>query len=225
MSKLKLIITGWPRGGLGYVAELLRLSGADVGQTFDETTSQENIEQRLQNAKEIEVSSFLVPWLGWHKFKDIRVVFITRDPMRILNSFHFHGLFCNEKMSAVKQRAYRVFPNFKENYEGKPVQAGVAFILSWYALASTICPSLIKLPVEESPLHLFNVLLPDYTGAVPFCLPTINSSNCRQTLVPSQLPKNSNKNMLSILTHLGYHTRFWLPCGGHAHYTNADWHC
>lgn len=225
MSKLKLIITGWPRGGLGYVAELLRRSGADVGQTFDENTSRESIEKQLQNAKEIEVSPFLVPWLGWDKLKDIRVVFITRDPMRILNSFHFHGLFCNEKMSAAKQRAYRVFRNFKKNYGGKPVQAGVVFISNWYALATTLCPNLIELPVEEDPLHLLSILLPNYRGAAPFCLPTVNSSNCRQTLVPSQLPENVKKIMLSLLVQLGYHTRFWLPCGGHAHYTNADWHC
>lgn len=225
MSKLKLIITGWPRGGLGYVAELLRRSGVDVGQTFDETTSQEDIEQRLQNAKEIEVSPFLVPWLRWSKFKDVRVVFITRDPMRILNSFHFHGLFHGEKMSIVKQKAYRVFPNFKGSYEGKPIQASVAFICGWYYLATNLCPNLIKLPVEESPHHLLNILLPRYTRAIPFCPPTINSSNCRQTLVPSQLPEIAGKNMLSILAHLGYYTRFWLPCGGHAHYTNADWHC
>ena len=119
MSKLKLIITGWPRGGLGYIAELLRRSGVDVGQTFDESTSSGNIEQRLQDAKEIEISPFLTPWLGWKKLKDIRVIFITRDPMRILNSFHFHGLFHEEKMSTVKQRAYRVFSNFKDNITNK----------------------------------------------------------------------------------------------------------
>ena len=138
MSKLKLIITGWPRGGLGYIAELLRRSGVDVGQTFDEATSSKNIEQRLQDAKEIEVSPFLVPWLGWKKLKDIRVIFITRDPMRILNSFHFHGLFHGEKMSVVKKRAYRVFPKFEATYKGKPVQAATAYIVKWYDMAVTL---------------------------------------------------------------------------------------
>ena len=225
MSKLKLIITGWPRGGLGYIAELLRRSGVDVGQAFDESTSSRNIEDKLQAAKEIEVSPFLVPWLGWKKLKDIRVIFITRDPMRILNSFHFHGLFHEEKMSVVKQRAYRVFSNFEDTYKGKPVQAATAFIANWYVMAVTLCPNLIELPVEEDPSHLLSVILPEQVVAAPFCPPTVNSSNCRQVLVPSQLPEKDGQNMLSLLIKLRYHTRFWLPCGGHAHYTNADWHC
>ena len=225
MSKLNLIITGWPRGGLGYITELLRRSGVDVGQTFDESTSIRNIEERLQNAKEIEVSPFLVPWLGRKKLKDIRVIFITRDPMRILNSFHFHGLFHEEKMSAAKQRAYRVFPNFEAIYKSKPTQAAAAYIVKWHDMAVTLCPNLIKLPVEENPNHLLSVILPKQVITAPFCPPTVNSSNCRQVLVPSQLPENTGKTMLSLLMKLGYHHRFWYPCGGHAHYTNADWHC
>ena len=225
MSKLKLIITGWPRGGLGYVTELLRRSGVEVGQTFDESTSSANMEEWLQAAKEIEVSPFLVPWLGWNKLKDIRVIFITRDPMRILNSFHFHGLFHEEKMSAVKQRAYRVFSNFEAIYKGKPIQSAVTYIVNWHAMAVSLCPNLIQLPVEENPSHLLRVILPEKVVAVPFCPPAVNSSNCRQSLVPSQLPAKEGQNMLSLLMKLGYHTRFWLPCGGHAHYTNADWHC
>jgi len=225
MSKLKLIITGWSRGGLGYVAELLRLSGADVGQTFDENICYKNVEEWLQNAKEIEVSSFFVPWLSYEKLKGIRVVFITRDPMCVLNSLYFHGMFHDEKMSKIKEKAYYVLHNFKENYEGKPAQAAVAYIVEWYGLAKFLCPTLTELPVEEGPHYLLKILLSQQFKSNIFCPPEVNSSNCRQVLVPSKLPKKAKKAMLALLTNLGYYIRFWLPRGGHAHYANADWHC
>lgn len=225
MANPELIITGWPRGGLGYVVELLRLSGVVVGQTFDANTTNENVEERLRTAKAVEVSPFVVPWLARDELRNTRVVFVTRDPMRILNSFHFHGLFHEEKMSAVKQIAYRTFSNFKAEYRGKPIQASAAYITNWYSLALAARTDLTKLPVEEGPHHLLSVLFPSWSGVIPFCLPEVNSSNCRQILVPSQLPGAVGKFMLLLLMHLGYHTKFWYPCGGHAHYTNADWHC
>jgi hypothetical protein len=225
MANPKLIITGWPRGGLGYVARLLQLAKAEVGQTFDENTNYLNFNERLQQAKEIEISPFLVPWLDRDEFKNARVVFVTRDPMRILNSFYFNGFFTKNKKSAVEQVAYRSFVNFESLYKDKPIQASASYIYTWYAWAISNCSSLDKFPVEKGPRHLLDFFLSWGKKAVPFCPPVINSSNCQQTLLPSQLQDPEKSLLMQLMASLGYYQKYWFPRGGHAHYTAADWHC
>ena len=53
---MKHVITGWARGGLGYITELVESSGASVGTAFGPDTTAENLEQRLSTAKDYEVS-------------------------------------------------------------------------------------------------------------------------------------------------------------------------
>jgi hypothetical protein len=223
MSQLKHLVTGWTRGGLGYIHRLLLNSGIDVGTTFGADTDENNFKNRIDKARKIEVSPYIVPFLDLDVLGDVEVTFIVRDPLRVLNSLYFLGLFHNERQSIVQHYAFRYLPRFAEYFRGKPSQAGVAYIYSWLTRANQL-DGLKLVRVEDDPVDLVRYFAgPDAVAA--FCPPDVNASGCKQSLVPSMLPAESQQVMLRLLSELGYRESFWSPRGGHAHYINPDWHC
>ena len=220
---LKKIIVGWARGGLGYVTELLKSSGREVGTTFGPDTTLENLAERVSMAKEYEVSPYLIPFLGHKPFAECRTSFVLRDPMRVLNSLYFHGMFHNERSSDVSRSAFAHLPGFRAKFAGKPGQASCAYIWNWFRTAQKNSPKLEIIRVEEGPGAIRRYFgLSEITQYVP---PYTNVSYCKQTIVPSVLPPASRDGMVRLLTELGYRETYWAPRGGHAHYVNPDWHC
>jgi len=222
---MKHVVLGWARGGLGYVTELLRSSGADthVGTTFGPDTTAENLEQRLSTAKDYEVSPYLVPFLGHPAISKVKVTFVVRDPMRVLNSIYFHGLFHNEKQTLLSDFSFKHLTGFKGKYLGCPGQAVCAYLWNWYRLSKERCPQLYTVRVEEGP-----AVLRKHFGLPPsdkYVEPYKGISYCKQTLLPSQLPENGKEGVRLLLNKLGYRETHWEPRGGHAHYVNPDWHC
>lgn len=222
---VKHLIVGWSRGGLGYVTKLLREAGEDVGQTFDADTTADNLAERIANSHSIEVSPFIVPFIGHELLKGTRVTFIIRDPMRVLNSLYFHGLFHNERTSKVMRSAFKYLSNFEKTYKGKPAQAGAAYLHNWLKLAKEARSDLDVMRVEEGPDFLLHKLVLKRMTEDIYCPPDVNASYCKQTIVPSTLPEKSQWGMLNLLAKLGYKESLWFPRGGHAHYMNPDWHC
>lgn len=219
------LIVGWPRSGLGYVAKLLQQAGQDVGTGFDQRTNYSNLVVRWPKARTWEVSFALVPFLSHPDLQDTSVTFLLRDPMRVLNSLHFHGAFHGERLTPALDVASRHLPRFWEHYRGKPVQAAVAFMIGWYELAKTKRPDLRVLRVEAGNRELLQQLLGRSEVPQVYCSPDVNASGCRQLLTPAQLPENMYKPMQKMLRSLGYLDSVWNPRGGHAHYVNPDWHC
>lgn len=219
--RLEHVVTGWTRGGLGYVTKLLKASGCDVGTTFDADTTKENLEQKLQEARTVEVSPYLVPFLPF--FRSQRATFILRDPMRVLNSLYFHGFFHGERHSDVAHFAFKHLPGFEYKFKGKPGQAGCSYLWNWLKAAKSNHAGLEQIRVEEGPAKIrrhFNLPASDR-----YVEPYTNASYCRQIIIPSDLPPHSKTGMVSLLIQLGYREAYWSPRGGHAHYVNPDWHC
>tara|TARA_R110000765_G_scaffold299361_7_gene394259 strand:- start:273 stop:941 length:669 start_codon:yes stop_codon:yes gene_type:complete len=222
---MKHVVLGWARGGLGYITELLRSSGTDihVGTTFGPDTTAENLEQRLSTAKDYEVSPYIVPFLGHPAFKGVRVTFVARDPMRVLNSLYFLGLFHNEKKSDVARFAYDHVPNLKANYLGCPHQASSFYLWRWLHMGKVNAPHTEIVRLEEGPRQLLSHFNLNNTGK--YIDPYKNSSYCKQNIRPSDSLDACNSNMVKLLKTLGYLQDAWFPKGGHAHYINPDWHC
>jgi hypothetical protein len=221
---MQRLIVGWSRGGLGYITELLNKSGVVAGNTFDHTTSLDNLQERMRQAKPFEVSPFLVPFLGHPALRPIPVTFVLRDPMRIFNSMYFHGLFHSEKFSAVKHAAELHVPGLKE-LQGRPAQSIVAYLDTWLRLARHTRPDIDTLRVETGPMNLIKVLTGQSPNMLPYCPPEVNASYCRQTTLPDKLPNAFRERMTALLLDLGYREDHWRPWGGHAHYVTAEWHC
>jgi len=218
---LERIVVGWARGGLGYVTKLLEASGCEVGTTFGPDTTWDNLHERVESAKQIEVSPYLVPFLP--QFQDKKVTFVLRDPMRILNSLYYHGMFHGERPSDVAASAFRHLSGFEEKFKGMPGQASCAYLWNWLQTASKNHPNLQQVRVEEGPAKLR-----EHFGLPPsdkYVEPYTNASHCKQLILPSVLPWRSRDGMVRLLVELGYRETFWAPRGGHAHYVNPDWHC
>jgi len=220
---IEQLIVGWNRGGLGYVHELLQKADVDVGLTYGPDTTLEQFLEKLPKAKRFEVSPYVVPFLGHPKLRHVKVTFIIRDPMRVLNSLYSHGLFHNEKNSAVQRAAFDHLPGFYDQFRGRPAQAACSYLHNWLKLAKQHKPRLKELRIEEGPKVLLREIA-KFTEPPPFVLPSVNSSNCKQMIVPSALPKLSKWGITEMLTRLGYREWAWMPRGGHAHFVNADWH-
>ena len=223
--RLKQLIVGWNRGGMGYAHELLSKSGCDVGLTFGPGLTLKSMLEKLPEAHQYEVSPYIIPYLGHPELRDVKVVFLLRDPMRVLNSLYFHGLFHNEKNSAVQQYACTHLPTFERKYKGRPAQAACSYINHWFKVAKKERPDMSKVRIEDGPRIVLEQFVGHRIGAVPFVTLTKNTSNCKQLVRPSDLPENSKWGMDKLLLNLGYRESIWAPRGGHAHYVNADWHC
>jgi hypothetical protein len=221
----RYLIVGWARGGLGYITQQLHMAGYDVGNTFDHTTTVENLAERLAQAKPYEVSSFLVPFLDHPALQGIPVLFVLRDPMRILNSLYFHGMFHTEKLSQVRQMAITHLPEPMHELQGRPAQLAIAYLIGWLQRAQILRPNLPLFRIELGPAMLFAQLPDKPVTDQNLCPADVNSSYCRQMIVPGQLPQPAQDKILKLLIQLGYRESAWMPRGGHAHYVNPDWHC
>jgi hypothetical protein len=219
------LIIGWPRGGLGYTAQLLQRGNQAVGFSFDNTTTYGNLGPRWLAAKQYELSSAIVPFLDHPDLKSAHVTFLVRDPMRVLNSLYFHGAFHCERRTPQLELACRHLSGFQKAYWGKPLQGIVEFLADWFDLALSKRPDAQIVRVELGNKQLLQVLTKNPETAVPFCLPEVNASWCKQKITPSQLPQHSQIKMRNLLKRLGYLESVWDPRGGHAHYVNPDWHC
>lgn len=219
------LIVGWPRGGLGYIANLLRLADQAVGFSFDHTTNYSNLSVRLADANPYELSSALPPFLGHPDLQKSQVFFVVRDPMRVLNSLHFHGSFHCERRTPALMMACKHLPGFQKDYWAKPLQAIVRFMIGWYDLIVSKRPDVKIVRVEDGTIGLLKQLTGEVRRPLPYCEPEFNASGCRQTIVPSHLAPELQRPMRDLLRRLGYLESVWDPRGGHAHYVNPDWHC
>ena len=224
-EQAKHLILGYPRGGLGYVTQLLKLTNQDVGSSFDEDTTHSNLNNRLATAHTFEVSSALVFFLNNTSIKGIKTTFVLRDPMRVFNSLYFHGTLHGERRTPAWLLACRHIPDFQHKYYGKPIKAITAFLAAYYSVVMLNRKEINVIKVEEGTSVLFKHLVGDAERRFDiYCPPDFNASGCKQMLTPSQLPKEEKAIMIDILKKLGYLESWWNPRGGHAHYMHPEWH-
>lgn len=224
---MRTIITGWSRGGLSYIKTLLELAGNNVGTNFDQLVQGKSLTDILANTQDIEVSSLVVPFLNNSEFNNTIKIFITRDPMRVINSLVFHNRFhIHSPYTAFMHDNIRTMVK-----SVNPVITSCSHIYHWWDLINNQVynkPGVIKL--EERPVHILdnlNHVDPQITynvKAIPFVPGTINSSYCKQLITPSGLPVEFKDYIVNLLQNLKYHERVWLPRGGHAHYVTPEWH-
>lgn len=222
-GKCKRLILGWPRGGLGFVRELLQTHGYVVGCTFDHTTTHSNFAVKFQSAAAYEISVGAVPFLSRPELQQTAVTFVVRDPMRVLNSLNFHGTFHGEKETPALDLACRHLNNFKQQHWQRPRQAIVAFLLGWLGTAEQHRPNIEFLRVEESPAVILQQLTGQRPAKIRYCPFDINASNCQQTFTPARLPATAQNAMRDLLRRFGYLPSVWNPRGGHAHWVTPDW--
>lgn len=222
----KVVITGWSRGGLGYVFELLRSAGHDVGTTFSSVSTEHEFNSCLSSARTIEISSGFVPFMLHPSLKDTEFYFVLRDPMRVLNSLTFLGYFRYEKKAYPQRLAVHYLKRGRQ-YRGYPVRFSCYYLLAWLRRYRENCNRLDKsinfIRVENGNRRILkNLGLSE--SAVPYVDSNINASYCKQTLTPNALIQPSRRIMKKLLLISRYHHPLWLPRGGHAHYVNPDWH-
>lgn len=220
--KIKKLITGWSRGGLGYVYQLLKEAGFDVGLSFNDVITESDFDSRLGQAREIEISSRFSPFLGHEALKGVEPFFITRNPMRVLNSLYHLGIFHNEKPSELFKFASHNLPGIRQ-YRGMPSQASAYYIRQLFRQALLKTDHSIKVfKLEEGPEHLFEQLKlkPD---ALPFLLPEVNSTYCLQNHRFNNLLIHSKDYMRSLMRRLGYSTERIFPACGNKSYISSMW--
>lgn len=219
---LKPLITGWHRGGLGYVAEVLRAGGIPVSTELGPDTTPAELRAKLQ--EKVQVTPYAVPFLDKLP-ADVSVTFVHRDPMRVVNSLFASGTFHGERRSPISSFVYHHLGGFKAKHSGKPAQAAVAYVNNWVRLAEGL-RRLRFARVEMGASALFNAITDGYIPDFPKVSPSINASDCPQILRPKILPQGAiQQGMMSLLWKLKYHDSVYYPQGGHAHYVNTDWHC
>lgn len=222
----KIVITGWSRGGLGYIYQLLQKADQDVGLTFSDVVTEQDFESRLDSARSIEVSSGLVPFMMHPALKDTKFYFALRDPMRVLNSLTFLGWFRADKQTYPKRLAIHHLKRGRR-YVGYPVLFTCYYLLGWLRRYKNNCKALGVIPdalhVEVGHRTILRQL--GLSASEDLFIPRhINASLCKQTLVPSRLKPQARKIMKIVLRASRYKHLLWLPRGGHAHYINPDWH-
>lgn len=224
---MRTIITGWSRGGLSFVKTLLEVAGNNVGANFDHTLTENNFTRILAKAQDIEVSSAVVPFLNRSEFHNTIKIFITRDPMRVINSLMFHNRFnINSPHTAFMHDNIR---NIRKSIN--PLVTTCSHIYHWWDLINNqVYSKSHVVTLEEYPADLLKKLQKADSKIVynpkqlPYVPGTINSSYCKQLITPSLLPVEYKDFTIRLLQQLHYHERVWLPRGGHAHYVTPEWH-
>lgn len=219
----KMLITGWCRGGLEYVAELCRLAGKEVSMALGPDTDHDNLTERLKDCAEVEISPYVGHVIERKELPE-RKVFVMRDPMRVLNSIYYHGLLHTEKKTDLYRYVFSHLPDCKANYHAKPGQCTAAYIHEHLWLYRQTNSGKTVLRLESGPKVLANVLfgIENFDAYIP---PDINSSECRQSILPSMLHDSVKAKIVKMLINHGYRDWNWMPRGQHAHYVNPDWHC
>lgn len=220
---LKHIVVGWHRGGLGYAGQFLSLCGCKVGYTFGTDVTRKNLETKLKQARAIEVSPWLVPYLGHPLLKDIPVTFVLRDPMRVFNSLVHFGHFQPARRTEVERFVFNHSYDTYSQYAGKPLQAPAAYMINWFNLAKQLVPNLKTIQVEHFPHFALSHFNLDKAN-VPYLEPTLNASEHYQALKPASLPDKIQETMRQLLKRAGYMYDIPAPYSGHPHFMNTDWH-
>lgn len=220
---VKHIVVGWHRGGLGYAGQFLNLCGLNVGYSFGADTTRKNLEAKLSQAKEIEISPWLVPFLNHPLLKDIPVTFVLRDPMRVFNSLKHFGHFEAANVTELERFVCQHIPNFVSQYKGKPFQAPVAYLTHWLNTAKLLATDFKSIHVEDFP-YVGRSHFKSNRSNVPFLPPTVNSSDTSYPYTPRHLPDNVRTVMLDLLVKAGYMAKLPVPYNGQPHFINTDWH-
>jgi hypothetical protein len=219
----KLLITGWCRGGLGYVAELCRLAGKEVSMAFGPDTNDDNLTEKLKDCAEIEISPYVGHVIA-RKELDCRKLFVMRDPMRVINSIYYHGLLHTEKKTDLYNYVFNYLPYCKEKFHGMPGQCTAAYLHEYLMMFRREHPIQSVVHLESGPKNLASKLL-QVEGFDTYISPTVNSSGCKLSGVPSKLHDSVRPGIEKLLRMFGYKDWVWMPRGQHAHYVNPDWHC
>jgi hypothetical protein len=219
---LKHIVVGWHRSGFNYAARFLSSCQLQVGFTFDSTTTPQNIAQKVARAREIEMSPWLVPFLNHEALRGIPVTFMLRDPMMVYNSLVHYGHFQGPKSTELEDFVNRTINKFKVSFGGRPKQAPVAYLTTWYNVAQNYVKDLRKIQVEYFPyaaIAHFNSERKD----VPFICPHADATDYIPGTTLSKLPDRVQKPMRDLLTVTNYYYPNTAPPFGSPHYMRSDW--
>lgn len=220
--KCKTVITGWYRGGLGYVHKLLNLSGIDAGLTFADVVNIAEFEDRLDKAKEVEIAPSFPTFLSHPAMGGVKAFFVLRNPMRVYNSLFHAGLFHNEKDTIPFQFSWNTIPEFPQ-YRGMPSQATAQYVYSAYRLyCVNRFPEINLVRIEDGPAKLLNDL-GFKVDKIPFLYPDVNASNCLQTSRYYNFLPHSRDLMMSIMQKTGYYSDSWHEKSGDAHHVSDMW--
>jgi hypothetical protein len=220
----KLLVTGFFRGGLGYVAELLRLAGHDVGGTFDDTTTRDDVAERVRVRRDVEVSSCLTPFLLDDGLASTPVLFVTRDPRLTLASLMGTGFGGGYAPDSRFEFVARYLPRFRA-FKGDPPHAGTSYMHNWHKMARLQRPDMSRIRLEDGPTALLRAVDASFVGPTPYCRRDRNASPHGGLNDLVGLSQDRVDALQAIAREFGYDSSAWLPIGGHAHYTNPDWHC
>lgn len=220
----KLLITGWARGGMGYVGKFLALTGRQVDFSVDHTTDRKFDPPNFRSAADVMVSPYLVPFLDRPELLNVPVVFVLRDPMRVFNSVYFHGLLHNERANYLTHFLSRNLDDFLPAVAGRPALATACYLHEWVRLAYKNRADIRWARLEDGPRNLLNICgMPIPTATLPYCAPDVNASACQQTYDLERLPPEGQPLMRALVDRFGYSPSAWMPSGGHAHYTLPEW--
>lgn len=219
----KLLITGWSRGGLGYVMTFLRRRGYAVSYTVDHQASRESVSSLIPQMADVEVSPYLVPFLDRPGLVDVPVVFVVRNPLRVFNSLYFHGLLHNERPTKLSHFLSRNLDDFMLSVTGRPGLAASRYLFEWVRLAYHKRADLRWARQEYGPQHLLQVCGMPVPSVLPYCAPDVSASNCQQTYTLERLPADGQSLVAQLLVKFGYNDTNWAPPGGHSHYVLPEW--
>lgn len=227
----KLLIVGSFRGGLGYVRELLTRAGYVVGDTFDRKTNPGNVVELAARALPIEVSPYVVPYLGQQVLADRKIVYILRDPRLVIGSLLRVGY--PHKLVGPRPTWYEIACQALNDYadkfgaEGCEADAALSLVHNWMKLAGTFRPDLVSVQLEAGPLAVLQTIV-DWPREkyVPYCPTDINGGGHVVNLTGAgRQPETFQADLQTLLGLHGYYAMRLMPKGGHAHYTNPSWHC
>ena len=228
----RVVVTGMFRGGLGYVRELLQRSGYVVGDTFDRYTTADNICARFEGCADIEVSPYVVPYLGYEQFAGAKIVYVLRDPVRVIGSLLHLGYphdTAGPRSSSWFVWASGHLKDYGSKFvdEGKAPEAALSLTHNWLKLARILRPDLQTVQLELGPRPLLEAIDGWEKGRrINYCPTDVNATTwVRHPSTASHDPSAFQQELDTLRSAHGYYERQTMPRGGHAHYTNAAFHC
>lgn len=217
-----VVITGWNRGGLGYVYQYLKSAGLDVGLTFADAVSEEDVTKRASNSSKIEISSNLLPFLDLDCFAESSKWFALRDPLRVINSLIFAGRLHGERPSKLYD-LMATQENFAA-YSSDPVKLACYHVYVWlmsFFSDSSRAGNTFKVESEIIKLcSALNVNPKQEALASRKC----NYSGCKQKITVANLPVEFQKTLESLSVEIGYKSKVWIPRASYPPFVSSRWH-
>ena len=190
------IITGFHRGGLGYVKDVLCKNKLDAGFDYCGVKSLKDVEA-VNPQHDVQVSPDILPFIDSPIFKNLHKVFILRDPMKVLNSLYYLGQFHDEKTSNAAELYYQ--SNDGKSFKGKPANAICRYLNYYWGMAKK-CNKIHRV---EEPVWLLMANVTNRTQEqipIPFVSRLdINASSTMYSLKPSDLPEERQEDIKNIL--------------------------